>query len=136
MWLKLVIDLIETKLYRKVKDKVKRKAPKYRLNLIFTSKAYDFINLPKILRSEAVANNIPPDVKEDEIPMVVYKLAPPIRSTIFNYTKFVSSLNLQEFVNNPDTIPCRCNQFDAKFINDHHQHILTGDLYIVNNTKL
>ena len=41
MWLKLAVDLVETKLYKRTEDKPKRKAPKYTLNLTFTSKAFD-----------------------------------------------------------------------------------------------
>ena len=136
MWLKLAVDLVETKLYRRNEDKPKRKAPKYRLNLTFTSKAFDFINLPKILRSADVKEQRPANVQEDETPMVVFKLSQPIRSQIFNYTAFVSQLKLRDFVTNPDTVPCKCNNFNPMFINDHHQHIMTGDLDIVDNVIL
>ena len=33
-------------------------------------------------------------------------------------------------------MPCKCNNFDPKYINDHHQHILTGDLNIIDNVRL
>ena len=68
--------------------------------------------------------------------MVVFKLAPPIRSQIFNYTAFISQLHLRDFVANPDSVPCKCNNFNPMFINDHHQHIMTGDLDIIDNVKL
>ena len=58
-----------------------------------------------------------------------------IRLQIFNYTAFISQLHLQDFVANPDSIPCKCNNFNPMFINDHHQH-MTGDLDIVDNVKL
>jgi len=96
----------------------------------------DFINLPKILRNQKVMDVGQNLVCEKDIPMVVYKLSRPIRSSILNYNKFVSTLNLVNFENNPECIPCHCSEFDAKFCDPHHKHIITGDLSIIQHALL
>lgn len=135
-WYRMAIDIVETRLYRPPAVKARRKPPKYRLNLIFMSKAFDFINLPKILRNDACLEVKPVQLDEDDIPMVVFSLEDPIRSTILNYTKFVSSLDLSAASANLNSIPCCCSQFDPKYTDNHHKHILTGDLSIIDNLKL
>ena len=62
---------------------------------------------------------------------IVYKLKPSIRSKIFNYKEFTSSIDVY---NNADVFPCKCN--DSYFLNSDHGHIVTGDLRIVGNGKL
>ena len=46
----MALDIIETKLFKEPKEIIKKSIPKYRCKLTFKSKAFDFINLPKILR--------------------------------------------------------------------------------------
>ena len=53
-----------------------------------------------------------------------------------NYSKFVSTLDLIAFQNNPGSIPCACSSFDNKFCDPNHKHIITGDLNIIQNAKL
>ena len=36
----------------------------------------------------------------------------------------------------PNSINCCCNKYDNSFINNHHGHIITGNLNIVNNERL
>ena len=124
----MALDVINTRIYIRPKSKVKREPAKYQIKVPFSSKAMDFINLPKILRNQKVMDVGQNLVCEKDIPMVVYKLSRPIRSSILNYNKFVSTLNLVNFENNPECIPCHCSEFDAKFCDPHHKHIITGDL--------
>ena len=49
-WYLMTLDVIETKLFKEPKEVIKKSIPKYRFNLAFKGKAFDFINLPKILR--------------------------------------------------------------------------------------
>ena len=135
-WYKIVIDLIETKLYTPPPPKKKKKVPNFRLNLLLSNKSFDLINLPKILRTKSCLDLKPDGITEDDTPMVVFTLSEPIRSNIFNYTKFVSSLDINEAHRDIQSIPCHCNQFHPKFIDQHHKHILTGDLTLVENAKL
>ena len=67
--------------------------------------------------------------------MVVYNLNPFIRSTLFNYKQFALHLNINEFLEDPNSIKCCCNKYNS-FINNHYGHIITKNLNIVNNERL
>ena len=106
------------------------------MKINFSSKALDFINLPRILRSKECQEYLPTNVDGANTPMVVYSLSKPIRSQLFSYHKFVSELDLNTFIDNIESIPCHCGSFDTSFVDQHHKHILTGNLDILGNTKL
>ena len=76
---------------------------------------------------------LPHDLKGD-IPMVVYKLTDTIRSKLFNYKDFVQSLDVDLFLSDNNIPPCECE--NSPFVNSHHNHIITGDLSIVQDEKL
>ena len=132
----MALDVINTRIYVPPEPKKKRIPPKYQLKIPFTSKAMDFINLPKVLRNQDVLEAGQNIIEEDDIPMVVYNLSQPIRSTILNYNKFVSNLDLVKLQSDPESIPCRCANFDKKFCDPNHKHIVTGDLSIISNSLL
>ena len=65
-------DIIETKLFREPKVIIiKKSIPKYRGNLTSKNKTFDFVNLPKVLRSKEVCDNLPSNFGIFDIPMVV-----------------------------------------------------------------
>ena len=107
-WYLAALDHIEYKIYKPKPVKVKKQPPKNILKVLFTSKAIDFINLPKILRSPEVIKFLPSEYNSDDSPMVVYKLSDPIRSKIFNYKACVESIDVNEFLNMPEIYPCNC----------------------------
>ena len=94
----MALDIIKTKLFKEPKEIIKKSIPKYRCNLTFKSKSFDFINLPKILRSKEVCDNLPSYFDISDIPMVVSNLNPSLRSTLFNYKQLVLHLNIDEFL--------------------------------------
>ena len=47
-WYLVVLDITNTKLFKKPKEIIKKFIPKYRYSLTLKSKSFDFINLPKI----------------------------------------------------------------------------------------
>ena len=130
------LDFIETKLFKESKEIIKKSIPKYRCNLTFKSKAFDFSSFPKILRSKKVCDNRPSNFNISDIPMVVYNLNPSIRSNLFNYKQFVLHFNTDEFLKDPNSIKCCCNKYDDFFINNNYDHIIRGNLNIVNNGRL
>ena len=65
--------------------------------------------------------------------MVLYNLNPSIRSNFFNYKQFALHLNIDELLNDPNSIKCCCNKYDNSSINNNFGHIITGSLNIVNN---
>ena len=91
----MALDITETKLFNEI---IKNYFLKYRCNLTFTSKSFDFIDLPKTLRSKEVCDNPPSNFYISDIPMVVYNLNPSIRSILLSYKQFVLHLNIDEFL--------------------------------------
>ena len=105
----MVQDIIETKSFKEPKETIQWSTPKYRQNLSFKSKAFDFINLPKILRSKEVCDNLPSNFDISDILTVVYNFNPSIRSTFFNYKQFALHLNFDEFLKDLNSIRSCCN---------------------------
>ena len=62
IWFKMILDIIETKLYRVPPSKPTKKIPKFRISLPFVNKALDFINLPQLIRSKHSKENMPPSL--------------------------------------------------------------------------
>jgi len=136
-WLRMALDIIETKIYRPPPQKVEKKLPKYLVSIPFINKAMDFINLAKLLRSNELASNMPPVMQSEDIPMVVYSLTETTRSKLLNYKKFVGKeLDLEVFSNNESSIPCKCSSYPDEFVDANRGHILTGNLQIIKNNKL
>ena len=136
LWFTMMLDIIETKLYKPPSPKTTKKIPKYRISIPFISKALDFINLSQLIRSNHSKDNMPPSLSDEDIPMVVYSLSQPIRSKILNYKKFVTDLDLDRFKEDKNSIKCNCCNHSVDFLNSEREHILTGNLQIVKNNKL
>ena len=66
--------------------------------------------------------------------MVTYKLTRPMSNKFFNFNKFVNNLDLDLFLTNPDSLPCKSN--NSPFVDRYHKHIVTGDLRIIKNNAL
>ena len=83
----MALDVISTRIYVPLEPTIKRVPPKYQIKIPFTSKAMDFINLHKVLRNQYVMEARQNVIEEDDVPIVVFNLSQPIRSTILNYNK-------------------------------------------------
>ena len=96
----------------------------------------ELINVPSILHSPLLSSSFPGKIvkKDYVVPTVVYNLEDSIHSKIFNYNKFVSKLDLNAFLRDETILPCNC--VNSPFVDDHHGHIITGDLRIVTDSKL
>ena len=128
------IDIIECKIYRPIPPKSKRKSPENVCSIFFDNKGVEFINLARILRNPDIVSSIPKTPKKFSTPMVTYTLDLPTSCKIFNFNKFVNSLNIDEFLTNPNNLPCECG--NSQFTDKHHKHIVTGDLRIIENNSL
>ena len=133
-WYLATQDAIESKLYKPAFIKPKKKPPENICKVYFHNKAVELINLPRILHSLELNDLIDNSLTNFTTPTVVYDLTKPIRSDIFNFKSFVDSLNVDEILHNPNSLPCQCT--NSPFIDKDHGHILTGNLSIVKNNKL
>ena len=59
-------------------------------------------------------------------PTVVYNLEKPIHTRIFIFDTFVSNLDVNRFLQDKIILPCKCER--SEFIDQDHQHMLTGNL--------
>ena len=127
------LDIISSHVWKPPTIIRPRLPSKYRLNINFCNKGIDFINLPQILNNAELIKLLPQSFN-NESPMVVFDLAKPIRSKIFNHKKTIQQLDVDAFLADPSILPCPCA--DSPFKDSHHGHIITGDLKIVQNNKL
>ena len=124
-------DLIESKIYKLLTPKSIKKPPKNMCSIFFKNKGVEFINIARILRGPDIVKSLPSSFVKFPIPMVTFKVTPPISTKFFNFKKFVNNLDLDLFLTNPDSLPCKCN--NSPFVDIYHKHIVTGDLRIIKN---
>ena len=62
------------------------------------NKGIEFINLPSISKDKSVISSIPTYFENTESPIICYKYNKPIRSTVFNYNKLVTELNIENSI--------------------------------------
>ena len=67
------------------------------IKIQFVNKGIEFINLPSIFKDKSVISSIPTYVENKESPIICYKYNKPIRSTVFNYNKLVTELDIEKF---------------------------------------
>ena len=67
----------------------------------FVNKGIEFISLPSIFKDKSAISSIPTYFENKESPIICYKYNKPIRSTVFNYNKLVTELDIEN--SNPDS---------------------------------
>ena len=128
------IDLIESKIYKPSTPKSKKKPPKNVCSIFFENKGVEVINIARILCDPDIVKPLPSSSVKFPMPVVTYKLIPPISTTFFNFNEFVNNLDLDLFLANPDSLPCKCN--NSPFVDKYQKHVVTGDLRIIKNNAL
>ena len=68
------------------------------IKIQFVNKGIEFINLPSIFKEKSVSSSIP---ENEESPKICYKYNKPICSTVFNYNKLVTELDIEHSI--PDS---------------------------------
>ena len=103
-------------------------------SIIFENKGVQFINIAPILRDPDIIKSLPSSSVKFPMPLVTYKLTPPLPTKFFNFNKFVNDLDLDLFLTNLDSLPCKCN--NSPLVDRYHKHIVTDDLRIIKNNAL
>ena len=80
------------------------------------------VNIPAILNSPDVMGSIPSIAKGFVTPTIVYNLDQPISSKIFNFNKFTTNFNIDEFLINDSILPCECE--NSCFTDKNHKHYI------------
>ena len=135
-WREYVLDIIQTKFYKKDTNSSKKSAPKFMLKMRFKNKGLDAIKLGNILRKTSIRETLPECLNDDAfLPSIVYSLEPTIRNKIFNYKDVVSNIDINDNISyGTGLTSCDCST--SVFCNRDHGHILTGDLRIIANDKI
>ena len=71
------------------------------ITIPFINKGIEFISLNSIFKDKSVTSAVPAYLKNTESPIICYKYNKSIRSTIFNFNKIVSDLDID--ANTPDS---------------------------------
>ena len=75
-WCNLISDIFVTKTFKDEKvEKKKRKRPKYMFFVNFVNKGFDYIQLSSILHEPLVVESLPDNLKNDDVPSIVYRLS-------------------------------------------------------------
>ena len=98
-WYLVVINLIDSKLYKPKPPKAKKAPPSNICHVFFDNKAVEKINLSKILIDPKIKSFIHSSANIFERPNVIYKLSQHFGSKIFNFNKFVNNLNVTGSLN-------------------------------------
>jgi hypothetical protein len=142
-WYLYILDIINTKFFKKSTLPAKKSAPENVCTIKFVNKGIEKLNMSGIFRHTDVISSLPDILQQEEnIPKIVMKLDSPIRNKIMNYEATVRSIqHMTEdgitMTLNSETssfYPCNCQ--DSEFCDPHHGHIVTGDLRFVTNPKL
>ena len=135
----LIIDLIKSQLHKpSIKTKInKKKGNGLYAKVFFHNKGIEMVNLPRILHLSEVIHTLPfrstTINRKDYIPTVTYTYQKPIRTDVLNYISTLKNANIDEFMNN-DISSCDCHL--SPFKDSYHQHVITGDLSIIDNHRL
>ena len=68
------------------------------IKIQFVNNGIEFINLPSIFKDKSVISSIPTCFENKESPIICYKYNKPICSTVFNYNKLVTELDIKNSI--------------------------------------
>ena len=102
--------------------------------MFFHDKSVELINLSHFFHEKDILKSHLSIADKSSIPSVNYSLTPSVAGKIFNFNKFLAALDIEAFCNNMGIVPCFWQ--DSKYEHEDLGHILTGDLFIVENNSL
>ena len=115
-------DLIESKMYKPSPPQPKKKSPQNACIMFFENKDAEFINIARTVCDTDIVPSPPVKFPKTNDLQTAYKLTPPISTKFFSLHQFVSNLDLNLFLKNPDILPCKCN--NSSLIDGQHKHIM------------
>ena len=68
------------------------------IKIQFVNKGIEFINLPSLSKDKSVISSIPTYFENKESPIICIKYNKPNRSTVFNYDKLVTELDIKNSI--------------------------------------
>ena len=74
------------------------------MQYIFENTDTESINIARTLRDPDKVKSLASSYAKFPMPMVTYKLTPPISTKFFNFNKFIQNLDLDLFLTNTDSL--------------------------------
>ena len=103
------------------------------LKIKFENKWLEKIQFSSIFKKKEVRERIPLSCQHLDPPVIIYTYGRNIGSYILNYSKELKELNLDSFLD-IEEMNCNCSQ--STFCNPQFNHIVSGDLNIIENMEL
>ena len=100
----------------------------------FSCRKIDLLNIPSIVSRKEVTRLIPDSLTNSMPFRIFYKLRPPIALQFCNYSKFLKELNT-DAIKTICEKDCICSEY-KDFVYDHHGHVFTGNVELVQNSEL
>lgn len=95
----------------------------------FVNKYLNGVNINKIFNTPSVVSKFPIKNQKYMTPTTSFKYTNTVRSKILNYKQTI-------FEEDASTFRCNCSQYNDKFVDAYHKHVLTGDTDIVTSKEL
>ena len=118
--------------FRKVKPSRKLR-PEIPLHVDFTHQIFNDVNINSIIESTAVKSLLPRNLTDKFSIKLVFKYNKTIGSKILNYNEVLKSVGNVSF-NDISQMSCDCHS--SPFQNSSFEHVITGDMNIIEDEKL
>ena len=127
-----LMDLAKFKLFRKQKSPPPK--PKKRIEhpfkITYTNHWIGKLKIGDMIHEQSLKDSLPKCVSDRGSPSVILKYTQTVRWKLLNYKRVIENFKFKELRN----MSCEC--LDSEFKDDHHQHVVTGDLRIIRSLKL
>ena len=91
--------------------KSKKKPHQNVYSIFFENKGVEFVNIAHILCDPDIVKSLPSSSVKLPMPVVTYRLTPPIATKFLNLYKIINNLDLDLFLTNPDSLPRKWKNF-------------------------
>ena len=107
--------------------------PRENITFTFNCKFIDKLKLKSIVRDTTINNLLPENIKDLAPLKIFYKYNTPLSLNILNYSSFLKNLTIEEI---REILDNRCNCANSQYKYEPLEHIITGDLNIIENAEL
>ena len=100
------------------------------IKIPFINKGIEYIDLHSIFKDNLGISCIPNYFNNSETPIICYKYYKPIRSTIFNFIKIVTNIDIDS--NTPDSCDCQ----NSNYLYPSAGHVITSNLNVIPGARV
>ena len=100
------------------------------IKIPFINKGIEFIDLHSIFKDNLVISSIPNYFNYSETPIICYKYNKPVRSTIFNFDKILTDIDIDS--NTPDSWDCQ----NSNYLYPSAGHVITGNVKVIPDARV